>query len=161
VDSDSKKTIPSKPGGDKGTSDLEALRAKLGLTKPAAPAPGATGKEAAPKPAGAAAPSDFKFSFAEAKPADAAATTTQPSSPKAAAKAAAAASPKAKTGKGLAITVGAVCAVIFAAVGFQFGNGMGERSARNAFIKQAQSVLAYFSEPIAADEKNPAKGPRN
>ena len=124
-----------KPGAGKGGKDLDELKAKLGLKKPAA-------KGVAEKPKSAA--EDFKFSFGE-KP------TAEPALSQAELAAIDAEVQKAAKPMGRKIVLLVVAVVVSALLlwlGYQFGNSMGLRVLHNEAVNQAVGITDFFSKGL-------------
>lgn len=136
---DEKKGGVGTPGGKPGT-DLDALKAKLGLARPAA------GKEAG---AGAAAPQapsadDFKFSFGAAK----SDVKTLSDAELAAIELAAHRASK-PLGRRIAMSIAmAIVGLVLIWLGYQFGSSMGMRVLHNQAVDQAVYVREHVSQGV-------------
>lgn len=122
----------AKPGAGRNTKDLDALKAKLGLKKPAAPTEAAKAKKAEAD--------DFKFSFGELK-SDAPSLSAQ--------ELAAIDDEVRKAARPLGarivlVFVGLIATVVLLWLGFQFGNSMGQRVLHNLAVGQAQDIKDFF-----------------
>lgn len=117
----------------KSTTDLEELKARLGLKKPAAEAQQEKKSTA----------EDFKFSFGAVK----AAEESELSPQELAAIEAEAARASKPLGRRVALGVGLLLgAVILFWLGLQFGQGMGMRVIHNASIEQAKHIQQYLTQ---------------
>jgi len=122
---------PVKPA-PKGGADLEELKARLGLKKPAESAAGAKKSTA----------EDFRFSFGEAKGAE----EKQLSPQELAAIDAEAAKASAPLARRIASLVAMlVVAVILLWLGYQFGTSMGMRVLHNEALGQAKGIREYLT----------------
>lgn len=128
------------PGGTvpgKGKKDLDELKAKLGLKKPAPKGTAPAGSAPAQKKTAA---DDFKFSFGDAQRAEPAMSAAELATIDA--EAHRATSP---IGRKIAVlVVGLVLAVVLLWLGYQFGNSMGLRTLHNQAVIQSQEIKSFF-----------------